>query len=181
MNDLVELLKSKNPIIIPTDVGFELICDASATESVELVRGAFVEHSATSYAIVVGNIDQLGRYIREFPEMAIEVMEIAESPLNVVLPNAINVSEMLKLPNGSAPFRVVKKGLIHDLAIKTNRALLAVPACQKGMKVPAKADDVDPELSKYLVSGNEGSHSFTGKLPSVLDIYMNGIVKVLRD
>lgn len=180
MHSILEDIKSGTPLILPTDIGFELVCDATNEKAVATTLSLLPNRS--DFAIIVPNLDHLAKYITELPEVAADLIELSTSPLTVVLPTTSSLFPSAIISNQKGPFRVVSNGLIHNVAFKSNRPLLAIPAENTAGSIPTSINNIPDSLKRFIKeqTKEEQEHPYSGKLPSIIELKINGEIKILK-
>ena len=84
----VEIMAKGGVILYPTDTVWGIGCDATNAEAVAKVYK--IKHRDDSKAMIclVDSEARLQRYVRNVPEVAWQIMELATKPTTVILDNA---------------------------------------------------------------------------------------------
>lgn len=85
----VEHLKNGGVILYPTDTIWGLGCDATNEEAVRKVFAIKQREESKSLVTLVCDLDMLARYVKEIPQAALDLIEVNDSPMTIIYPNAI--------------------------------------------------------------------------------------------
>lgn len=177
---VLQEIKNGDPYLLPTDIGYEIICDGTNSVAINKVLKLLTISLSYNYSLIVNHIDQIGRYTRELPEVAEELLSIASSPLILVLPTATGLPSPLILEKDKMPFRIVSEGVIFTVAQKFNRPLLAIPASGNFDTTPKEFSSVPKDiLSK--IAHIELSSNIHFQSPSIIELGLSGEVKIIRN
>ena len=102
----VEVLRQGGVILYPTDTVWGLGCDATNPDSVKRIFGIKQRDDAKSMLVLIENQNMLNSYVREVPEVAWQLIEVADKPLTIIYPGAKNLAHNLIAPDGSIGIRV---------------------------------------------------------------------------
>lgn len=177
---IIQALKNGECCLLFTDLGFEVVCDGTNSKAVNNALSILGDQKENNYSLIVSHIDQLGKYIREFPEIAEELINVAVSPLILLLPKASGIEQSLISSTGSAPFRIISEGAMHQVAQKFNRPLLAIPALGSYDKLCKSPASIPVDLaSKKMTTSNWKTEQVQS--PSIIELSINGEIKIIRN
>ena len=92
INECLEVLRSGGLILYPTDTVWGIGCDATDPEAVAKVFALKKRADSKSLVLLASDMDMIARYVREIPEMAVQLVEVNDSPMTIISPGAF-VSE----------------------------------------------------------------------------------------
>ena len=72
----LEILRSGGVILYPTDTVWGIGCDATNPEAVAKVYEIKRREDSKSLVLLAADMDMICRYVREVPEMAIQLVEV---------------------------------------------------------------------------------------------------------
>ncbi|WP_320054208.1 Sua5/YciO/YrdC/YwlC family protein [uncultured Acetobacteroides sp.] len=180
---VTEVLKKGGICIIPTEIGYEIVCDGTNETPVSKLFSCFSTASKSQFSLLVNHINQLSRYTRELPEVAEELLGVATSPLTLILPTVSGISQSILIDKDKAPFRIVSVGLIDKILERINRPLLSIPATDNLDKIPTSAEYIPQPIlaiADHTAAATKQA-IFTAKMPSVIELGLNGSVKIIND
>jgi len=180
IHTITNALKEGEICLLPTDSGYEIVCDATNENAVIRAFSLIAEPKAYNYSIIVKHIDQIGRYTKEIPEIAEELLNVAISPLILVLPSACGLPQAVISNTGKAPFRVIAEGIISNILQKLQFPLLALPTSGDYSRITTSLDSVPNEIvSKIPIS--IATIQYDCKSPSIIELGLGGEVKIIKN
>src|SRR5665811_2377050 len=102
----VEVLRSGGVILYPTDTIWGIGCDATNPEAVKRIYEIKGRQDTKSMLVLMENPNLLNSYISEVPEIAWELIEVADTPLTIIYPGAKNLAANLLAKDGSIGIRI---------------------------------------------------------------------------
>ena len=86
-SDALEALRNGGVLLYPTDTVWGLGCDATNPEAVRKVYGIKRRPDSKSLVLLASDLDMVARYIREIPEMAVQLVEVNDRPMTITSAN----------------------------------------------------------------------------------------------
>ena len=116
LKEAVGVLRDGGVILYPTDTVWGIGCDATDPEAVARVFAIQRRSEAKSLALLAADLDMVARYIKQVPNIAIDLVEVNDKPMTLIYPGAICapvpaglvrsgacIGEQEKVPSGNAP------------------------------------------------------------------------------
>lgn len=183
VEEAVKVLRAGGLILYPTDTVWGIGCDATNEEAVQRIYALKKSENKHAMLVLCPSADELVRYVNRAPGIAFEVLEMATSPLTLILPGATNVAKNLIPDEGTLGVRVPDHAFCRQLLRKLGRPLVSSSANLSGEKTPRTLSEVVPEIVSgvdYVVNPRfEGRP--TGKPSSIIAFGENGEVRVIRE
>ncbi len=85
----VETLRNGGVILYPTDTVWGIGCDATSSEAVARVFRIKAREDSKSLVLLAGDLDVVCRYVRAVPDVALQLLEVSDSPLTLIYPDAV--------------------------------------------------------------------------------------------
>ena len=85
----IEVLRSGGIILYPTDTVWGIGCDATDPEAVAKVYAIKNREDSKSLVLLASDIDMICRYVKEIPEMAVQLIEVNDKPMTIIYPGAV--------------------------------------------------------------------------------------------
>ena len=85
----IEVLRTGGIILYPTDTVWDIGCDATNPEAVAKVYAIKKREDSKSLVLLASDIDMVCRYVKEIPEMAIQLVEVNDKPMTIIYPGAV--------------------------------------------------------------------------------------------
>lgn len=183
VDEAVKVLRAGGLILYPTDTVWGIGCDATNEESVQRIYALKQSENKHAMLVLCPSADEIVRYVNRAPGIAFEVMEMATSPLTLILPGAVGVAKNLIPDEGTLGVRVPDHAFCQLLLRKLGRPLVSTSANISGEKTPRTLSEITPEIVAgvdYVVNPRfEGRP--TGKSSSIIAFGENGEVRVIRE
>lgn len=178
----IEVLKGGGLILYPTDTVWGIGCDATNDAAVEKVYALKKSVNKKSMLVLVRDLDHVSKYADKIPGVAWELLEVADTPLTLILPNGRGVSEKLIPEERTLGIRVPKHAFCEELLKKFNRPIVSTSANISGAPAPARFEEIGEEIRKgvdYIVPKRyEGSPTFAPS--SIIAIDETAAIKIIR-
>lgn len=127
-------------------------------------------------------MSRLSLYVRDIPDVAIDVIELSNRPTTVIFDGGRNLAPNLLAEDGSVGIRVTAESFSKELCFRFQRAIVSTSANISGMPTPRNFDEIAPEIREavdYVVQFHQKDK--TKKMPSsIIKIGTHGEVKVIR-
>ena len=142
----IEVMKNGGVILYPTDTVWGIGCDATNAEAVAKVYK--IKHRDDSKALIclVDSPVRLQRYVRNVPEVAWQVMELATKPTTVIFDNAVNLAPNLIAEDGSIGMRVTQEDFSKELCYRFQKPIVSTSANISGEPAAENYKDISEEL-----------------------------------
>lgn len=182
VEEAVEVLKQGGLILYPTDTLWGIGCDATNQEAVAKIYALKKSENKHSMLVLCHSAEQIVRYVNRAPGIAFEVMEMATSPLTLILPGAVGVAENLIPEEGTLGVRVPDHEFCRLLLRRFGRPIVSTSANISGEKSPKGLAEVVREIVDgvdYVVNPRFQGRP-TGKPSSIIAFGEGGEVQVIR-
>ena len=144
MKEALEVLRRGGVILYPTDTVWGIGCDATDPEAVARVYEIKRRSEAKSLVLLASDLDMVARYVRQIPNIAIDLVEVNDRPMTLIYPDAI------------AGKRPEAGGTSPDAASlsrsETRMDVAASGACPPAAQSPASG--VRPKADRHLLAWN---------------------------
>lgn len=179
----VEVLRRGGIVLYPTDTVWGIGCDATNEAAVERVYKLKRSCNKKGMIILTESIDRVGRYFRNIPAVAWDLLECADKPLTLILPGACGVAKNLVPEEGTLAVRVPDHEFCRHLLHRFGRPLVSTSANISGEATPKGFGDIAEEIRAgvdYTVDVRcEGTP--TRKASSIIMLGEGGEVKIIRE
>ena len=102
----VEVMRKGGVILYPTDTIWGIGCDATNEEAVRRVYEIKKRSDSKALICLVDSPDRVQRYVKEIPDVAWDLMDLADTPLTIIFDGAKNRASNLLAEDGSVGIRV---------------------------------------------------------------------------
>ena len=178
-----EVLRAGGVVLYPTDTVWGLGCDATNGDAVARIYRLKQSENKKSMLVLCASADMVVRYVDRAPGIAFEVMELATSPLTLILPGAVGVAENLIPDEGTLGVRVPDHEFCRRLLRAFGRPIVSTSANVSGQPTPAGLQEVGREIVDgvdFVVDPRfEGKP--TRKASSIIAFGEGGEVQIIRE
>ncbi|MGN0189357.1 MAG: L-threonylcarbamoyladenylate synthase [Candidatus Cryptobacteroides sp.] len=196
----VEVLRNGGLILYPTDTVWGIGCDATSPEAVAKVFALKRRNDSKSLVLLADSLDMVCRYVKEVPEMAVQLVEVNDKPMTIIYPDAVcgqqpgadgalppadrhclafnTVAE-----DGTVGIRIPMSDFCKALIRRLGRPLVSTSANISGGKTPLKFSEISEEIKSgvdYVVTPSAESGS-TGKPSSIIKVGLDYTIQIIRE
>ena len=198
MAETLKVLREGGLILYPTDTVWGIGCDATNPEAVAKVYALKQRSDAKALVLLAANLDQVGRYVRVIPDIAIQLVEVNDRPMTLIYPGAIAgkapaagekaqadrhfIAWNAVAEDGSVGIRIPMMDFCRDLCFKLGRPIVSTSANLSGEPTPARFADIAPEIREgvdYIVEPDLEKGA-TGLSSQILKVGLSGEIAILR-
>lgn len=178
----VETLKKGGLILYPTDTIWGIGCDATNEKAVEKVYALKKRADSKALVLLVSDLDMVARYIKEIPQMAIQLVEVNDAPMTVIYPGAMGLAHNAIAEDGTVGMRIPLQGACIELVRRLGRPLVSTSANISGEPSPKCFEEISQEIKDgvdYIVDPALDDVP-TGKASQIIKVGLDGEVKIIR-
>ena len=149
-----DVLVAGGLILYPTDTIWGIGCDATNENAVRKVYELKKRIDSKALITLIDNPVKLDFYIDGVPEIAWDLIELADKPLTIIYDNARNVAPNLIAEDGSLAIRITKESFSQELCKRFRKALVSTSANISGEPSPANFSEISDEIKNgvdYIV------------------------------
>ena len=190
----LEVLRRGGLILYPTDTVWGIGCDATDPVAVAKVYALKNREDSKSLVLLASDMDMICRYIKEVPEMAIQLVEVNDKPMTIIYPGAVageKGSEKASrhclayntvAEDGTVGIRIPMMDFCRELVAKLGRPIVSTSANISGEKTPAKFAEIADEIKTgvdYIVDPSLEKGA-TGQSSSIIKVGLDYSIEVIR-
>ena len=198
INKALEVLRSGGIILYPTDTVWGIGCDATDPQAVAKVYAIKRREDSKSLVLLASDMDMICRYVKEVPEMAIQLVEVNDKPMTIIYPDAIAGpapagADMPKADrrclayntvaeDGTVGIRIPMMDFCQQLVYKLGRPLVSTSANISGEPTPKKFAEISEEIRSavdHIVDPSLESGS-TGHASSIIKVGLDYSIEIIR-
>ncbi len=183
LSKCLETLKNGGVILYPTDTIWGLGCDATNEKAVERIYKIKKRSDQKSMLVLLDNANKIPFYITEMPEVARDLIELAEKPLTIIYSNAKNLAKNLIAQDESIGVRISQDEFNQKLIQKFKKPIVSTSANISGEKSPLNFLEISQEIIDsvdYIVQWKQSDFSKT-QPSSIIKLGIRGEVQVIRE
>ena len=182
IKNAVEVMRRGGVILYPTDTVWGIGCDATNAEAVARVYD--IKHRDDSKALIclVDSDVRLQRYVRNAPEVAWQIIELAVKPTTVIFDNATGLAHNLIAEDGSIAMRVTTEPFSHELCYRFQKPIVSTSANISGQPAAQNYCDIPQELLDAVdyVCHSRRQEKKPHTPSSIIRIRHDGQVEIIR-
>jgi len=186
MNDDIkqacEVLRAGGVILYPTDTIWGIGCDATNEEAVRRVYKIKRRTDSKALLVLMDSSARLQSYVEEVPDIAWDLIEVADKPLTIIYSQGKNLAPNLVAEDGSIGIRITNEEFSRRLCERFRKPLVSTSANISGDVPPANFQEISAEIKDlvdYIVQYRQDDLSKAA--PSgIIRLEAGGLFKVIR-
>lgn len=178
----VEVMNKGGIILYPTDTIWGIGCDATNPEAVKRVYDIKHRNDAKALITLIDSEAKLEAYVTNVPEVAWQLIEVAEKPLTIIYDGARNLAPNLLAEDGSAGIRITREEFSKNLCMRMRRAIVSTSANISGEPSPKCFADISPDIINAVdyVCTSRRNEDKNPPASNIIKLGSGGEVKVIR-
>lgn len=178
----VEVMRAGGVILYPTDTVWGIGCDATNPDAVRRVYEIKRRNDSKALICLVDSDVRLQRYVRKVPDVAWDLIEMAERPLTIIYDNATGLAPNLLAEDGSVGIRVTKEEFSHELCFRMQKPIVSTSANISGEPTARTFDEISDEIKSavdYVVRYNQRCKE-KHQPSNIIQMKSDGQFKIIR-
>ena len=178
----IEILEQGGLILYPTDTVWGIGCDATNEDSVSRIYSLKKRPDTKTMLCMVASDAMLERHVEKVPDLAYDIMDLAEKPITIVYDHPRGIASNLVAEDNTLAIRVTKNPFCKKLINKFKKPIVSTSANIGGKPTPRSFSEIDQHILKgvdYVVNlKREGTQESPS---SIIKLGNDGRVKVIRE
>jgi len=169
-------------ILYPTDTIWGLGCDATNPEAVRRVYEIKQRADSKAMLVLVDSSVKVDFYVDDVPEVAWDLIDLADKPLTIIYSGARNLAPNLLAEDGSVGIRVTQEKFSHQLCQRFRKAIVSTSANVSGQPSPANFSEISEEIKSlvdYVVTYRQDDMSRPAP-SSIIKLGKGGVINIIR-
>ena len=182
IKNAIEVMKKGGVILYPTDTVWGIGCDATNAQAVAKVYQIKQRDDSKALICLVDTDVRMQRYVRNVPNVAWDIMELATKPITVILDDAVNLAPNLIAEDGSIAMRITKEPFSRELCYRFQKPLVSTSANISGQPAASNYCDISQDLLDavdYVCLSRRQEHK-PHTPSSIIKLNKNGEVSIIR-
>ena len=199
MQKALEVLRSGGIILYPTDTVWGIGCDATDPAAVAKIYEIKKRADSKSLVLLASDMDMICRYVKEIPEMAVQLVEVNDKPMTIIYPDAVSgpapvaAGELPKADrhclayntvaeDGTVGIRIPMMDFCQQLVSRFGRPIVSTSANISGEPTPKKYAEISEEIRNavdYVVDPSLEKGS-TGQSSSIIKVGLDYSIEIIR-
>ena len=146
MREAVNVLKKGGVILYPTDTVWGIGCDATNEQAVKRIFEIKQRDDSKAMLLLLDSQGRLRQYVKQVPDMAYDLIELATRPLTIIYPGAYAVAPQLVAEDGSIGIRITEELFSKTLCMRLGRPLVSTSANISGEKTPQNYSEITKQI-----------------------------------
>ena len=170
-------------ILYPTDTIWGIGCDATNEDAVRRVYEIKQRQDSKAMLVLVDSSVKVDFYVRDVPEVAWDLIELADKPLTIIYSGARNLAANLLAEDGSLGIRVSNEDFSKRLCQQFRKAIVSTSANISGQPSPKNFSEISEEVKSavdYIVGYRQEEMS-NPKPSSIIKLDKGGVIKIIRE
>lgn len=177
-----QVMREGGVILYPTDTIWGIGCDATNEEAVRRVYEIKRRADSKAMLVLVDSAVKVDFYVQDVPEVAWDLIEVADKPLTIIYSGARNLAPNLLAEDGSVGIRVTGEEFSKRLCQQFRKAIVSTSANVSGQPSPQNFSEISEEIKSavdYIVDyRREGTTQ--AKPSSIIKLDKGGVIKIIR-
>lgn len=170
-------------ILYPTDTIWGIGCDATNEDAVRRVYEIKQRQDSKAMLVLVDSSVKVDFYVRDVPEVAWDLIDLADKPLTIIYSGARNLAANLLAEDGSVGIRVTNEDFSKRLCQQLRKAIVSTSANISGQPSPKNFSEISEEVKSavdYIVGYRQEEMS-NPKPSSIIKLDKGGVIKIIRE
>lgn len=181
----IEVLNKGGIILYPTDTIWGLGCDATNPKAVEKVYKIKQRADNKSLVVLANGPDMVTKYVKEVPEIAYSLIDVADKPLTIIYPEGLGLAPNLAAEDKSIGIRIPANEFCIRLITRFRKPIVSTSANISGSDAPEYFEDVSEEIKNavdFIVDPDlDLDLDSTHNPSSIIKVGLKGEVKIIRE
>lgn len=183
IKEAVRVMRAGGIILYPTDTIWGLGCDATNEEAVKKIYALKQRPDSKSMLVLTDHEAKLDRIVDEVPEVAYNLIEVAEKPLTIIYSGAKNLAPNLIAQDGSVGIRITKEAFSKALCEAFRMPIVSTSANISGQPSAQNFSEISEEIKQgvdYIVKYRQNDLS-KAKPSSIIKLEKGGVITIIRE
>lgn len=190
----VEVLRQGGVVLYPTDTVWGIGCDATNPEAVAKVYQIKKREDSKSLVLLAADMDMICRYVKEVPEMAIQLVEVNDKPMTIIYPGAVSgekgnmqacrhcLAFNTVAEDGTVGIRVPMMEFCRQLVARLGRPIVSTSANISGESTPKNYAEISEEIKSAVdhIVDPSLEKGATGQSSSIIKVGLDYSIEIIR-
>lgn len=158
-------------------------CDATNEDAVRRVYEIKQRQDSKAMLVLVDSSVKVDFYVQDVPEVAWDLIDLADKPLTIIYSGARNLAANLLAEDGSVGIRVTNEDFSKRLCQQFRKAVVSTSANISGQPSPRNFSEISEEVKSavdYIVGYRQEEMS-NPKPSSIIKLDKGGVIKIIRE
>ena len=177
-----QVMREGGVILYPTDTIWGIGCDATNEDAVRRVYEIKQRADSKAMLVLVDSPVKVDFYVKDVPDIAWDLIEVADKPLTIIYSGARNLAPNLLAEDGSIGIRITQEAFSQRLCQQFRKAIVSTSANLSGHSAPRNFSEISPKIKAavdYIVNYRQDDTSHP-QPSSILKIGAGGVIDIIR-
>lgn len=177
-----QVMREGGVILYPTDTIWGIGCDATNEAAVRRVYEIKQRADSKAMLVLVDTPVKVDFYVQDVPEIAWDLIDVADKPLTIIYSGARNLAPNLLAEDGSVGIRVTNEEFSHRLCQQFRKAIVSTSANISGRPSPHNFAEISDDIKSavdYIV-GFRQDEKANPKPSSIIKLGVGGEIQIIR-
>ena len=137
-------------ILYPTDTIWGIGCDDTNEDAVRRVYEIKQRQDSKAMLVLVDSSVKVDFYVRDVPEVAWDLIDLADKPLTIIYSGARNLAANLLAEDGRVGIRVTNEDFSKRLCQQFRKAIVSTSANISGQPSPKNFSEISEEVKSAV-------------------------------
>ena len=190
----LEVLRGGGVILYPTDTVWGIGCDATDPEAVAKIYAIKNREDSKSLVLLASDMDMICRYVKEVPEMAVQLVEVNDKPMTIIYPGAVAgekgcmkadrraLAFNTVAEDGTVGIRIPMMDFCQTLVAKFGRPIVSTSANVSGETTPKKFAEISEQIRNAVdhIVDPSLEKGDTGHSSSIIKVGLDYSIEIIR-
>lgn len=190
----LEVLRGGGVILYPTDTVWGIGCDATDPEAVAKIYAIKNREDSKSLVLLASDMDMICRYVKEVPEMAVQLVEVNDKPMTIIYPGAVAgekgcmkadrraLAFNTVAEDGTVGIRIPMMDFCQTLVAKFGRPIVSTSANVSGEATPKKFAEISEQIRNAVghIVDPSLEKGATGHSSSIIKVGLDYSIEIIR-
>ena len=197
----LEVLRNGGVILYPTDTVWGIGCDATNPAAVARIYEIKHRSDSKSLVLLASDMDMICRYIKEVPEMAVQLVEVNDKPMTIIYPGAVAGPSPAAIPaaelpkpdrnalafntvaeDGTVGIRIPMMDFCQQLITRFGRPIVSTSANISGEPTPKNYSEISDDIRTSVdhIVDPSLERGSTGRSASIIKVGLDYSIEIIR-
>ena len=182
IEEAVKVMRNGGIILYPTDTVWGIGCDATNADAVRKIYELKKRDDSKAMICLIDSDSRISRYIRNVPDVAWDILTMANTPTTLILDGASGLASNLIAEDGSIAMRITQEEFSKELCYRMQKPIVSTSANISGEPAAQNYRDISQEILDgvdYVCASRRNEHE-PHKPSSIIKLAQNGQVTIIR-
>ena len=182
IQNALEVLRKGGVILYPTDTVWGIGCDATSTDAISRIFEIKHRQDSKSMVLLASDMDMVCRYVKEVPEMAVQLVDVNDKPMTIIYPGAQGLPSGVVAEDGTVGIRVPMMEFCRQLSSSLGRPIVSTSANVSGERTPKCFAEISDEIKAAVdhIVDPRLENASSGQPSSIIKVGLDYSIEIIR-